>query len=159
MSSNLKKSAARVQKALNEFGFELNVIEFSNSTRTAQEAADAIGCTVGQIAKSLIFKGKTSQKPILIIASGTNRVNEKLVKEYVGEKLEKADADFVLEHTGFAIGGVPPVGHITSINTFIDEDLMQYDEIWAAAGTPNAVFKLTPKILLEITKGSVIKVK
>jgi len=159
MSSNLKKSAARVQKALNEFGFELNVIEFSNSTRTAQEAADAIGCTVGQIAKSLIFKGKTSQKPILIIASGTNRVNEKLVKEYVGEKLEKADADFVLEHTGFAIGGVPPVGHITSISTFIDEDLMQYDEIWAAAGTPNAVFKLTPKILLEITKGSVIKVK
>lgn len=135
------------------------MIEFSNSTRTAQEAADAIGCTVGQIAKSLIFKGKTSQKPILIIASGTNRVNEKLVKEYVGEKLEKADADFVLEHTGFAIGGVPPVGHITSINTFIDEDLMQYDEIWAAAGTPNAVFKLTPKILLEITKGSVIKVK
>lgn len=159
MSSNLKKSAARVQKAVNEFGFELNVIEFSNSTRTAQEAADAIGCTVGQIAKSLIFKGKTSQKPILIIASGTNRVNEKLVKEYVGEKLEKADADFVLEHTGFAIGGVPPVGHITSISTFIDEDLMQYDEIWAAAGTPNAVFKLTPKILLEITKGSVIKVK
>jgi len=159
MSSNLKKSTARVQMALSESGFELNVIEFSDSTRTAQEAANAIGCTVGQIAKSLIFKGKTSQKPILIIASGVNRVNEKLVKEYIGEQLEKADAEFVLKHTGFVIGGIPPVGHIEPITTFIDEDLMQYDEIWAAAGTPNTVFKLTPKILLEITKGTVIKVK
>jgi len=159
MSSNLKKSTARVQMALSESGFELNVIEFSDSTRTAQEAANAIGCTVGQIAKSLIFKGKTSQKPILIIASGVNRVNEKLVKEYISEQLEKADAEFVLKHTGFVIGGIPPVGHIEPITTFIDEDLMQYDEIWAAAGTPNTVFKLTPKILLEITKGTVIKVK
>jgi len=159
MSYNLKKSAERVQAILNEFGFELNVIEFSDSTRTAQEAANAIGCTVGQIAKSLIFKGKSSQKPILIIASGTNRVNEKLVKEYTGEKLEKADAEFVLENTGFVIGGIPPVGHTKPIDTFIDEDLMQYSEIWAAAGTPNAVFKLTPEILVEITKGSIIKVK
>jgi len=159
MASNLKKSAERVQTVLNEFGYELNVVEFSDSTRTAQEAANAIGCTVGQIAKSLIFKGKSSQKHILIIASGTNRVNEKLVKEYIGEKLEKADAEFVLEHTGFVIGGIPPVGHIKPITTFIDEDLMQYSEIWAAAGTPNAVFKLTPQILVEITKGSIIKVK
>ncbi|HHW49062.1 MAG TPA: YbaK/EbsC family protein [Clostridiaceae bacterium] len=159
MSSNLKKSAERVQNVLNELGYELNVVEFPDSTRTSQEAANAIGCKIGQIAKSLIFKGKTSQKPILIIASGANRVNEKAVKEYIGEKLEKADAEFVLEHTGFVIGGVPPVGHKTSITTFIDEDLMQYDEIWAAAGTPYAVFKLTPKILVEITKGSVIKVK
>ena len=159
MSSSLKKSAERVQAVLNEFGFELNVIEFSDSTRTAQEAANAIGCTVGQIAKSLIFKGKSSQKPILIIASGANRVNEKRVKEYAGEKLEKADAEFVLEHTGFAIGGVPPVGHINPITTLIDEDLTQYSEIWAAAGTPHAVFKLSPEILIEITKGSVIKVK
>ena len=95
MSSNLKKSAEKVQRILNELGFELNVMEFPASTRTAQEAADAIGYTIGQIAKSLIFKGKSSQKPILIIASGTNRVNEKVVKEYIGEKLEKADADFV----------------------------------------------------------------
>lgn len=159
MSSNLKKRAEKVQSVLNELGYELNVVEFSDSTRTAQDAADTIGCTVGQIAKSLIFKGKSSQKPILIIASGSNRVNEKLVKEYIGEKLEKADADFVLEHTGFAIGGVPPIGHTEPIRTFIDEDLMEYDEIWAAAGTPNAVFKLTPKILVEISKGTVIKVK
>jgi len=159
MSSSLKKPAARVQAVLDEFGYELNVTEFPESTRTAQEAADAIGCTVGQIAKSLIFKGKTSQKPILIITSGANRVNEKKVKEYIGEKLGKADADFVREHTGFAIGGVPPVGHIKPITTYIDEDLMQYDEIWAAAGTPNTVFKLTPRILADMTKGRIIKVK
>lgn len=159
MSSNLKKSAAKVQAVLNEFGCELNVVEFSESTRTAQEAADAIGCTVGQIAKSLIFKGRTSQKPILIITSGANRVNEKTIKEYTGEKLKKADAEFVLEHAGFSIGGVPPVGHTKPLTTFIDEDLMQYEEIWAAAGTPNAVFKLTPKILAEMTKGRIIKVK
>ena len=159
MSSNLKKSSEKVQMALNELGVELNVVEFSDSTRTAQEAADAIGCTVSQIAKSLIFKGKTSQKPILIVASGTNRVNEKAIKEQIGEKLQKADADFVLEHTGFAIGGIPPIGHKNPITTFIDEDLMQYEEIWAAAGTPNAVFKLTSKTLTEITKGSIICVK
>jgi prolyl-tRNA editing enzyme YbaK/EbsC (Cys-tRNA(Pro) deacylase) len=159
MSTSLKKSAERVQAVLSELGLELNVVEFSDSTRTAQEAANAIGCTVGQIAKSLIFKGKSSQKPILIIASGANRVNEKLVKEYAGEKLEKADAEFVLENTGFAIGGVPPVGHIKPITTFIDEDLTRYSEIWAAAGTPHAVFKLTPQILLKITLGKVIKVQ
>lgn len=159
MSSRSKKSTERVKAALSEFGFDLDVVEFPESTRTAQEAADAIGCTVGQIAKSLVFKGKTSQKPILIITSGSNRVNEKAVKEYIGEKIEKADAEFVLEHTGFVIGGIPPVGHTNPITTFIDEDLMQYDEIWAAAGTPNSVFKLTPKILVEITKGSIIRVK
>ncbi|ARC86721.1 hypothetical protein U732_2728 [Clostridium argentinense CDC 2741] len=159
MSSNLSKSAEKVQIVLNKFGFELNVIELSDSTRTAQEAADTIGCDVSQIAKSLIFKGKTSQKPILIVASGTNRVNEKAIKEYLGEKLEKADTDFVLTHTGFAIGGIPPIGHKTSITTLIDEDLMQYEEIWAAAGTPHAVFKLTPKILVEITNGDITSIK
>jgi prolyl-tRNA editing enzyme YbaK/EbsC (Cys-tRNA(Pro) deacylase) len=159
MSNNLSKSAEKVQVALNEFGFELNVIELTDSTRTAQEAANAIGCTVSQIAKSIIFKGKLSQKPILVVASGTNRINEKTVKEHVGEKLEKADAAFVLEHTGFVIGGIPPIGHKNSIITLIDEDLMQYDEIWAAAGTPNAVFKLTPHILVQIAKGAVICIK
>lgn len=159
MSTNLKKSAEKVQNVLNEFGFELNVIEFSDSTRTSEDAAKAIGCTVGQIAKSLIFKGKVSEKPILIIASGPNRVNEKAVKEYIGEKLGKADAAFVLEHTGFAIGGIPPIAHKEPITTFVDEDLLKFDEIWAATGTPNSVFKLTPKILLEITKAKVICVK
>jgi len=159
MSSPLRKSSEKVQNVLNDFGLNLNVVEFSESCRTSQEAADSIGCTVGQIAKSLIFKGKISGKPILIIASGANRVNEKKVKEYTGEKLEKADAEFVLEHTGFAIGGVPPVGHKYPIDTYIDEDLMQYEEIWAAAGNPNAVFRLTPEILVKITNGTVISVK
>lgn len=149
----------RVKVVLDEFGYDFNILKFSDSTRTAQDAAKAVGCEIGQIAKSLIFKGKESQRPILIIASGSNRVNEKTVEKYIGEKLEKADADFVLEHTGFAIGGVPPVGHIKQVDTYIDEDLLQYDEIWAAAGTPNSVFKLTPKILLEITKGTVISIK
>ena len=159
MIQNLKKSAEKVQAALDAFGLDLQVVELSDSTRTAQEAADAIGCTVAQIAKTLIFKGKTLQQPVLIMASGTNRVNEKAVQERINEELEKADADFVLEHTGFAIGGVPPVGHKKPITTYIDQDLMQYEEIWAAAGTPHAVFKLTPRILAEITKGEVIKIK
>ena len=159
MSSVLSKSAEKVQNVLNEFGFELNVLELPDSTRTAQEAANTIGCEVSQIAKSLIFKGKTSQKPILVVASGSNRVNEKVIKAHLREKLEKADADFVLEHTGFAIGGIAPIGHKNLITTLIDEDLLQYEEIWAAAGTPHAVFKLTPKILVEITKGLIISVK
>lgn len=159
MSTILKKSAEKVQAVLNNYGFELHVVEFSDSTRTAQEAANAIGCTVSQIAKSLIFKGKSSQKPILIIASGTNRVNEKAIRDRIGEKLDKADAEFVLEHTGYAIGGIPPVGHKNPITTFVDEDLLQHQEIWAAAGTPHAVFKLTPTILKEITQGTIISVK
>lgn len=158
MTSILKKSAQKVQDALSEFNIELNVVEFPSSTRTAQDAADSIGCTVNQIAKSLIFKGKNSKKPILIIASGSNKVNEKLIKEYLGEKLEKADADFVLEETGFAIGGIPPVGHKNKIITLIDKDLFKYEEIWAAAGTPNAVFKLTPEALSKITNGEIVTV-
>ena len=153
MATVLKRSAERVQAILNDYNYELKVVEFSDSTRTAPEAAAAIGCTVAQIAKSLIFKGKTSLKPILIIASGSNRVNEKAMKVIIGEKLEKADADFVLEQTGYAIGGIPPIGHKNPITTLIDEDLLQYEEIWAAAGTPNTVFKLTPDILIKITKG------
>lgn len=159
MSTNLKKSSEKVQNVLKELEFELDVVELSESTRTAQEAANAIGCTVSQIAKSIIFKGKASQKPILVVASGTNRINEKAIKELIGEKLEKADADFVLEQTGFVIGGIPPISHKNPITTFIDEDLMQYDEIWAAAGTPNSVFKLTPTILTELTKAQIICVK
>lgn len=159
MAENLSKSAQKVQAELNRYGIELKVVEFSESTRTSQEAADAIGCELGQIAKSLIFKGKTSKKPVCIIASGANRVNEKKIKEIIGEKIEKADAAFVLEHTGYAIGGVPPVGHKSSIKPLIDEDLLKYREIWSAAGTPHAVFKLTPDDLLRITGGEVISVK
>ncbi len=155
----LPKSAQRVQDALDTFNLSLTVVEMPDSTRTAKEAADALRCTVAQIAKSLIFRGAETGRPILIIASGANRVNEKAVGRLVGEKLARADADFVQEHAGYAIGGIPPVGHASFIATYIDEDLLQYDEIWAAAGTPHAVFALTPDILKTITGGHVISVK
>ncbi len=109
--------------------------------------------------KSLIFKGEESNKPVLVVASGTNRVNEKRLGELVGEPITKADADFVRQHTGFAVGGVPPVGHAEQIETFIDEDLLNYEEIWAAAGTPFAVFRLTPSDLQSMTEGRTVSIK
>ncbi len=155
---NLSNNAKRVQAALAAFGLDLVVKEFPQSTRTAQDAAQAIGCKVEQIVKSLIFQGKSSGKPVLITASGGNRVNEKRIKEILGERIVRADADFVREVTGYPIGGVPPLAHAQKIDTIIDEDLMQYDEIWAAAGTPNAVFRLTPEQLRQITSGQVTKI-
>jgi prolyl-tRNA editing enzyme YbaK/EbsC (Cys-tRNA(Pro) deacylase) len=129
------------------------------TTRTAQDAANAIGCSLGQIAKSLLFKGQKSGRPILVIASGPNRVNEKAIAALVGEALEKADADFVRTKTGFGIGGVPPIGHAEEPVTFLDQDLLQHEEIWAAAGTPHTVFRVTPAELQKITGGQVISVK
>jgi len=158
MNKPLSQSALKVQKALNDKGFTMEVIELPASTRTAVEAAQAVGCDVAQIVKSLIFKAKRSEKPILVIASGANRVNEKVIEDLIGEPLGKADADFVRQQTGFVIGGVPPLGHSQPIQTFIDQDLFQFTEIWAAAGTPNAVFKLTPQSLLKMTNGQVIKI-
>lgn len=157
--SELKPSAKKVQQIVQELGFDFTVVEFDASTRTSADAAAAIGCTVGQIAKSLVFKGKTTGKPILVIASGANRVDEKIIKVVLGEKIGRADADFVREQTGFAIGGIPPVGHSQPIKTIIDQDLLQYDEIWAAAGTPNAVFKLTPEELTAMTGGEIAEIK
>jgi prolyl-tRNA editing enzyme YbaK/EbsC (Cys-tRNA(Pro) deacylase) len=160
MSDQLSSSAQKVQDALTALGFGTwQVVELPDSTRTAAEAAAAIGCTVAQIAKSLVFKGRTSGNPILVIASGVNRVNTKRIAALVGEAIDKPDADYVREKTGFVIGGVPPVGHSTPLTTFVDEDLRQFDEIWAAAGTPRAVFKLTPDDLEKMTAGRVIDVK
>lgn len=155
----LKGSAARVQAALDLAGLALTVREFPASTRTAQDAADAIGCPVAAIAKSLIFRAKQSDRPVLIVASGANRVDEKRVAQHLGEALGRADAAFVREKTGFAIGGVPPCGHTTPPVVFLDEDLFELEEIWAAAGTPNAVFRLTPEALKALTQGEVIRVK
>jgi len=157
--SKLSPSAQKVQDALHTLGFDLTVIEHAESTRTAQEAADRVGVTLGQIVKSLIFKGKASGKPILVLTSGANRVDEKRIKAYAGEKIERADADFVREVTGYAIGGVPPIAHAQKMETYLDEDLLQYDVIWAAAGTPNAVFELTPRDLQKMTGGQVKSVK
>ncbi|KAA8783335.1 prolyl-tRNA editing enzyme YbaK/EbsC (Cys-tRNA(Pro) deacylase) [Paenibacillus sp. 4624] len=159
MTSQLKDSAQQVQNKLMEFGYANKVIELPDSTRTAQEAADTIGCEVAHIAKSIIFRLKNNDKPLLVIASGVNRINEKQINTYLNDSIGKADADFVRTHTGFVIGGVPPLGHIESIITLIDEDLLQFKEIWAAAGHPRAVFQLTPEELVQMTKGQVISVK
>jgi prolyl-tRNA editing enzyme YbaK/EbsC (Cys-tRNA(Pro) deacylase) len=154
----LSKSADKVQTAIQGAGMQLVVVELPDSTRTATEAAQAIGCLVGQIAKSIVFQTVTNQRPILVIASGSNRVNEAVIAEHIGEQITKANADFVQQRTGFVIGGVPPVGHNETLETFIDQDLLQYQEIWAAAGTPHAVFRLTPGDLLRLTSGEVLKV-
>ena len=158
MTHSLSPSAQRVQDALRSLGFACEVIEFAQTTRTAAEAAAAVGCTVGQIAKSLVFKTRRSGRPVLVIASGANRVNEKAMRVLIGEPIERPDADFVRQRTGFAIGGVPPIGHAEPLAAYIDEDLLQYDSIWAAAGTPNAVFRLAPADLLRMTGGQTIKV-
>jgi prolyl-tRNA editing enzyme YbaK/EbsC (Cys-tRNA(Pro) deacylase) len=144
-------SALKVQAALGE---RFAVLEFDASTRTAEDAAAAIGCTVAQIAKSLVFRSG-SGRAVLVVASGVNRVDEKRVAALVGEPIGRADADFVREATGFAIGGVPPVGHRTAPVALIDEALMAFGEVWAAAGTPNAVFRLTPADLVALTGGTV----
>jgi len=157
--TQLSSSAQKVQDALHNLGFALTVIEHAESTRTAEEAAERVGVTLGQIVKSLIFQGKTSGKPILVLTSGANRVDEKRIKTYAGENIRRADADFVRTVTGYAIGGVPPIAHVQQMETFVDEDLLQYDVIWAAAGTPKAVFELTPDDLQKMTHGKVVRVK
>ncbi|WKZ34166.1 MAG: YbaK/EbsC family protein [Anaerolineales bacterium] len=157
--STLSPSAQKIQNLLNSLGYSYTIIEHAESTRTAQEAADRAGCELGQIVKSLIFKGKESGKPILVLTSGPNRANEKRISEYAGESIGKADADFVRAVTGFAIGGVPPLGHIEKMETYIDEDFLQYPTIWAAAGTPNAIFELKTEDLQKMTGGTVAKIK
>jgi prolyl-tRNA editing enzyme YbaK/EbsC (Cys-tRNA(Pro) deacylase) len=156
---SLSQSAEKVQEALDAYQVKLEVVELPDSTRSAVEAANAIGCRVEQIAKSLIFRTLETGRPILVITSGSNRVNEKKLSDVVREPVGKADASFVRRETGYVIGGVPPVGHDRPLITFIDADLQQCDEIWAAAGTPHAVFRLTPEDLLRITDGIVISVK
>ena len=154
----LSASARKVQEALRARGLLGDVLEFAETTRTSADAAKRIGCEVGQIAKSLVFRAQTSGRPVLVIASGANRVNEWRVGVLLKEVLEKAGAALVREATGFAIGGVPPVGHPQPLLTYIDQDLMQYADVWAAAGSPHAVFRLTPADLVRITGGVVVKV-
>lgn len=152
-------SADRIREILLNLNIPLDFREFPQSTKTSKEAAEAIGCNVEQIGKSIIFRGKDSGRAYLVIASGGNRINERKLKEIVGEPVEKADADFVRNETGFVIGGVPPFGHRKEIETYIDEDLLSFSEIWCAGGTPHSVFRITPEDLLRITKGKVISVK
>ena len=139
----MKASAQRVQDALAARGFANRVVELPDSTRTAAEAAQAVGCSVGQIAKSLLFQGRQSGRPLLVIASGANRVDEKALQALAGEKVRKADADAVRSLTGYVIGGVPPLGHPQPLATYIDAHLFTYAQIWAAPGHPIPVFALT----------------
>ena len=156
---SLHPSAQKVQNTLRELGFSGEVLELESSTRTAAEAAQAAGCQIGQIVKSLVFRLEPEGTPLLVLVSGANRVHEKRLGRQLGRTLAKADADFVHEVSGFAIGGVPPVGHKTPMQTCIDEDLLQYEVIWAAAGTPNAIFRLTPPELVRISRGTLLSVK
>lgn len=159
MSNSLSPSVQKVQNALKALGFSNDVMELESTTRTSAEAAQAVGCRVEQIAKSILFKSKQTDKPILVIASGPNRVNEKRIEAFISEPLGKADADYVRKHTGFVIGGVPPIGHLEKLDIFIDEDLLKYEEIWAAAGSPNALFRLTPSDLAQMTGGRIVSIK
>jgi prolyl-tRNA editing enzyme YbaK/EbsC (Cys-tRNA(Pro) deacylase) len=152
----LPESARRVQKALAAAGITTQVVELSDSTRTAVDAANAVGCQVAQIVKSLLFR--RGDAPLLILASGSNRVDEKLVNSHLNGAIAKADADFVRATTGYAIGGVPPLGHATPIETLIDEDLLKFDVVWAAAGTPRSVFPIEPRELVRATGGRVLRV-
>ena len=156
--SLLPPSAQKVQDAAAARGLDVTVVEMAQQTRTAEEAATACGVTVGQIVKSLIFLGAASGKPYLLLVSGANRVNEKGAAAHLGEKLKRPDADAVRALTGYAIGGIPPFGHDTPLATYMDRDLLQYDVIWAAAGTPKAVFRTEPAALRGVTKAIVIDV-
>jgi prolyl-tRNA editing enzyme YbaK/EbsC (Cys-tRNA(Pro) deacylase) len=159
-TNDLPPSARRVQDALNVAGNGWRVVCFDASTRTSEEAAAAIGCAVAQIAKSLVFRTKQSRRAVLVIASGVNRVDEKRVAALVGEKIERADPDFVRGTSSFAIGGVPPFGHaLPPVLTLVDEDLLTFETVWAAAGAPNAVFRLTPQDLIALSGGIVASVR
>jgi prolyl-tRNA editing enzyme YbaK/EbsC (Cys-tRNA(Pro) deacylase) len=151
--------AERFAAALAALQMDKRVVRFDETTRTAAEAAAAIGCTVSQIAKSLVFKTARTEQPVLVIASGTNRVDEKRVAAVLagtidGQAIHRPDAAFVRDRTGYAIGGVAPIGHTEPPVVVIDADLFGHAAIWAAAGTPNTVFELTPVQLLEMTGGA-----
>lgn len=144
-------NACRIQQLLDAAGVETTVVEFEQPTRTSAEAAEAVGCTVAEIAKSIVFRGKQSGQAVVVIASGENRVCEKKVAGLVGEPLGRADADFVREQTGYVIGGVAPLGHTQTVRLVMDTDLQRFSRIWAAAGTPFSVFPLTPDQLARLT--------
>lgn len=156
--SALPASAQRVAAAAAVLGLVPAIIEMPASTRTAEEAAAACGCGVGQIVKSLVFRGAGTGRSYLLLVSGVNHVDEKRAAATIGEPLKRPDADHVRAVTGYAIGGIPPFGHDTPLPTFMDRDLLSHAEIWAAAGTPRCVMKLDPQALRDATGAQVISV-
>jgi prolyl-tRNA editing enzyme YbaK/EbsC (Cys-tRNA(Pro) deacylase) len=154
----LPASAQRVRDEARRLGLDATIMEMAASTRTAPDAAAACGCEVAQIVKSLVFRGAESGKPYLMLVSGSNRLNETGVAAILGEALTRPDADYVREVTGFAIGGVPPFAHASPMQVFIDEDFVRFETVWAAAGTPRAVFAVSPSALVKALGAKIIKV-
>lgn len=144
-------TALRTSQLLREAGVDTRVVEFEQATRTSAEAAAAIGCSVAEIAKSIVFRGKTSSQAVIVVASGHNRVSETKVAALLGEPLARADADFVRAATGYAIGGVAPIGHSQPVKLLLDQDLRRFETVWAAGGTPFSVFPVKPDQLQGLT--------
>jgi prolyl-tRNA editing enzyme YbaK/EbsC (Cys-tRNA(Pro) deacylase) len=160
MTTELSKNARTIQDVLLKNGLTVLVRELSSNARTALDAATTLGCSIAQIVKSLLFVTHKTNEPVLILVSGSNRVNEGVMESFIGEKIVKADANFTRKVTGFAIGGIPPIGHKNPIqHIFIDEDLLGFDVLWAAAGTPSAVFSLSSDEFLRVVKGKVVAIK
>jgi prolyl-tRNA editing enzyme YbaK/EbsC (Cys-tRNA(Pro) deacylase) len=156
--NELKSAVRRFAQRARTLGLEITIRQYDKSTRTAKEAATACGCAVGQIVKSLIFRGQASAKPYILLVSGANQVDVLSVGSLIGEMLQRPEAAFVREVTGFAIGGIPPLGHDVAIITYMDEDLLKYDTVWAAAGTPDSVFAIDPRTLAEKSRAHIIAV-
>ena len=155
----LSASAQRVQDALAAAGLRCRIVEHAATSRTSAEAATLLGCDVAQIAKSLVFRrGAGGENAVLVIASGANRVDEAKVAALVGEPVGRADAAFVRQVTGYAIGGIPPLGHATSMPVLVDRALTAFDVVYAAGGTPNALFPIAPADLVRASGGTVADV-
>lgn len=154
--ADLKEASQRVAYGARALGIDIVVKDTGRSTRTAQEAADTCGCAVGQIVKSLVFRGKMSGKPYLLLVSGANRVDEQGVAATIGETLARPDGQYVRDITGYAIGGVPPLAHKQRLDTYIDRDLMIHALVWAAAGTPESLFSVAPQALAAAIGAQVI---
>lgn len=155
---SLPASAQRVQDALDRLRIASRVVELPVAARTAQQAADALGVEVGRIAKSLVFRGRRSGRAVLVIAAGDRRVDEPRLVAALGEPIERASPDFVREHTGFAIGGVAPLGHPAPLATFIDASLQRFTGVWAAGGTPHCVFEITAAALVAASGGTEVDI-
>lgn len=151
-------SAQRFKKAATKAGLEIDIMEMPDSTRTAEEAAAACKCAVGQIVKSLVFTGHDSGDIYMLLVSGSNRVNQKGIAAEIGETLDRPEADFVRTHTSYAIGGIPPLGHTTQLKTWFDKDLLQYETVFAAAGTPRCIFGIDPQKLATAANATITSV-
>jgi prolyl-tRNA editing enzyme YbaK/EbsC (Cys-tRNA(Pro) deacylase) len=158
MSDKLPKSAQKVADRAAALGLNVRIVAMPASTRSAEEAAAACGCQIGRIVKSLVFRGRTSCRPLLILVSGDNRVDVKLVADVIGEAIERPDAAWVRAETGYAIGGIPPFGHDRPLATFMDRDLIAHATVWAAAGTPDSVMEVDVDQLASATGARIIDV-